>query len=335
MAATAPMRPLDEQALPKTPGAPPPGGPGGRELGLVGLAGTGLVLTYCLVVLGSTVRVTDSGMGCASWPLCNGHFGLAGGFHALLEQFHRYMASLVTVAVGCTAWAAWRSRSRRAARVPSLVAAGLVLFQAALGALTVFAKNAPWTVGAHLVTGMVFLGTVTVVLHAAIRGGARYELSPRTAGRWATVALGATFLVLVTGTLVVDGGAAHACPSWPLCTQPAPLHLVSFQLVHRSMVALASVAIVGMVLTSWRHMAGRTWWRRGAVALVAQLVVVASMGAASALTRAQAGWQDAHLAMAALLWTLVVSVVAMAGTPAPESGPGALAGSRPPGSVRG
>jgi heme A synthase len=29
-------------------------------------------------------------MGCRSWPLCNGHIGLSGTLHALLEQAHRY-----------------------------------------------------------------------------------------------------------------------------------------------------------------------------------------------------------------------------------------------------
>jgi len=30
-----------------------------------------LITTHCLIVLGSTVRVTNSGMGCKDWPLCS------------------------------------------------------------------------------------------------------------------------------------------------------------------------------------------------------------------------------------------------------------------------
>ena len=52
-----------------------------------------LASAYLLVVLGDTVRVTESGMGCRSWPLCNGQAGLAGTYHALLEQSHRYLAA--------------------------------------------------------------------------------------------------------------------------------------------------------------------------------------------------------------------------------------------------
>ncbi|MDA8367755.1 MAG: COX15/CtaA family protein, partial [Actinomycetota bacterium] len=51
---------------------------------VVVLAAVSVVLAYALVVLGSTVRVTESGMGCPSWPLCYGHLGLVGNIHAWL-----------------------------------------------------------------------------------------------------------------------------------------------------------------------------------------------------------------------------------------------------------
>ena len=293
---------------------------------VVVLAAVSVVLAYALVVLGSTVRVTESGMGCPSWPLCYGHLGLVGNIHAWLEEFHRYMAALVTVAVLATTWAARRTPARRAAYVPALVTVGLVLFQAGLGALTVFAKNAPWTVAVHLVTGLVFLGATVVTLIAAAIGGDRFSVSAASAGRWAWVALGATLLILVTGSVVVDGGAAKVCPSWPLCTHPGPMHLVILQLAHRTMVGLASAAMVVFVVTSWHRTAGRTWWRRGAVALLVLLGVVASVGAGSALTRAQTAWQDLHLAFASLLWALLVTLVfALAASrlagPAPDAEP--------------
>lgn len=291
-------------------GGPPRGGArAGRRVRLVTvLAFVALALTYALVVLGSTVRVTESGMGCPSWPLCYGHVGPVGGFHALLEESHRYLAGFVSVVVGATVLAAWRTPERRATRVPALAAAVLVVFQAGLGALTVFAHNAPWTVAAHLVTGLVFLGVVTATAVTSLDDRSKFHLVARDVGRWAWVALGATLALLAAGSAVVDGGAARACPSWPLCTHPAPLHLVALQLLHRTLAGLAAVAMVVFVVTSWRHMAGRKRWRAGAVGLLGLLVVVASFGAASALSRAAPAWQDAHLAMAAALWALLVAL---------------------------
>ncbi|MDA8343028.1 MAG: hypothetical protein M0007_12495, partial [Actinomycetota bacterium] len=57
-----------ERGRPRRRGGPP-GTPTGHFEWVVVFSLVTLVLTYGLVVLGSTVRVTESGMGCASWPL--------------------------------------------------------------------------------------------------------------------------------------------------------------------------------------------------------------------------------------------------------------------------
>ena len=310
IAAVVATESLDPIADANANGAPPRGG--GRAVRrarlVTVLAFVALALTYALVVLGSTVRVTNSGMGCPSWPLCYGQVGLVGGFHTLLEESHRYLAGLVSVVVGATVLAAWRTPERRATRVPALAAACLVVFQAGLGALTVFLHNAPWTVAVHLVTGLVFLGVVTATAVTSLDDRSRFRLVVTAVSRWTWLAIGATLALLVAGSAVVDGGAARACPSWPLCTHPAPFHLVALQLLHRSLAGLAGIAMVFFVVTSWRRMAGHRRWRFGAVGLLGLLVVVASFGAASALTRAEPAWQDAHLAMAAALWALLVAL---------------------------
>jgi hypothetical protein len=45
-----------------------------------------LITTYCLIVLDSTVRVTNSGMGCKDWPLCASQVGPLSTFHPLMES---------------------------------------------------------------------------------------------------------------------------------------------------------------------------------------------------------------------------------------------------------
>src|SRR5674476_1238816 len=68
-----------------------------------------VVAAYGLVVLGSTVRVTNSGMGCPGWPLCAGQVGPIAQLHPLIEQSHRYLASLVTILILALAALAWRT----------------------------------------------------------------------------------------------------------------------------------------------------------------------------------------------------------------------------------
>ncbi len=264
--------------------------------------------TYALVVLGSTVRVTNSGMGCPSWPLCYGRLGPIDRFHALLEQSHRYLVVVVTVCAVATALAAWRARHRHAVLVPASVAVGLVVVQAALGALTVLAKNAPWTVAVHLVVGLVFLGATTVSAVVALWGPGRTR-SLAALGRSGWALLTATLATVVGGTLVVAQGAGRACAGWPLCPAGAP-GLADWQLLHRSLAGLLAVSLGAFVVAHWTT--GSTRWRTSALVASGLFALVAAMGAVSALTRAAATWQDVHLAVVALLWVSVVASASLA-----------------------
>jgi heme A synthase len=164
------------------------------------------VLTYFLVILGSTVRVTESGMGCPGWPLCYGQLGPVDNFHSILEQSHRYLVSLVTVMVILTALAAWRfARDRPTVLVPALAALGIIIIQIILGAITVITHNAPITVALHLLTAMILLGVVWITAVTSLVD--RIPAAGRRLTSWGYRAVGATFLVMISGSLVVDGGA--------------------------------------------------------------------------------------------------------------------------------
>ena len=290
----------------------------GPDRAVVALAVATALCTYGLIVLGSTVRVTNSGMGCPSWPLCFGQIGPVDRYHALLEQSHRYLVALVTVGIFSTALVARRSPLRKMALVPALSAGALVLVQAGLGALTVLAKNAPWTVALHLVVGFVFFATTVVTAVAAWRAPER-SWSFAAVGRWGWSALGATLALVIGGSLVVANNAAAACPSWPICTHPASDGLIAWQLLHRSLAGITGICIVGFVASRWHGTAGWRSWRTGAAVLIALVAVAGSFGAASALSRGAPAWQDAHLALAAMVWGLLVVLVTTLATRAPRT----------------
>jgi heme A synthase len=278
---------------------------GGRLVTTLAAATT--VATYALVVLGSTVRVTSSGMGCPSWPLCFGKVGPIDEYHALLEQSHRYLVVLVTLGVVATALAARRSRVARAAFAPAAVATVLVLVQAALGALTVLAKNAPWTVAVHLVVGLTFFATTVVTTVVALRCRHGRCVRP-TIGPWGVALLAAVLAVVVAGSLVVANNAGGSCAAWPACPPGAPASS-GWQLLHRSLAGIAGVVFLGFL---WVERRARFGGREGAVlagATAGAFALVAGLGAASALSRAAPAWQDAHLAAVALLVLLVVATV--------------------------
>lgn len=346
------------QARPRHRGRHVDGTLAARALAPVAL--TTLAATYALALLGSTVRVTESGMGCPSWPLCDGRIGPVDQFHALLEQSHRYLAAAATVGVVALLVLAWRAGARRPRRWAAL-STGTVGVQVVLGAVTVFTHNAPPTVALHLLVGLLLLAAVTVTAVASVEHAGRDRANSAAAGTvtgqgttpgvpgqnaidaarprrrrpdlLAGSALAATFVLLVSGSLVVDGGAARACPSWPWCTPHGRVgwHLVALQLAHRGMAAVAGVLLVGLAL---RTLARRARPRRGtalAAALLALLVAQIAAGAASALLRAPAAAQDVHLGLGAATWAVAVALAA-AGTTRPlldVAPPPTAAGERP------
>lgn len=288
---------------------PPP-----RRSAALGItAGVSAALTFLLVVLGSTVRVTESGMGCPGWPLCYGQLGPVDHFHALLEQSHRYLVALVVVFVVATALLAHRDGPRRSGlRRGAHSALAVVAVQVVLGAVTVWAHNAPVTVALHLAVGLLFLGVVTATAVLASERDTPVLRSRQGAWPLAPSALVGTFLLMVSGSVVVDGGAAASCRAWPGCPRSGTSGpLIDLQLAHRAVVLAASVLIVALAGVAWRQWADTRGTRPLASALVVMLAAQVAMGAVVALLGAPPWAQDVHLALASAIWCSVVGLATL------------------------
>lgn len=275
--------------------------------------------SYLLVVLGDTVRVTDSGMGCRSWPLCNGHVGLVGTYHALLEQSHRYLAGILSVLVLATFALAWRARrEHRSLWLAAATSVVLLGAQVVLGAVTVFAHNAGWTVALHLAGAWLLVAAIVVTASLAWRPARAGARALATADLVARAAAAVLFAVAVSGMLVLHDGASRACPTWPGCSEPAPLAPLTLQYAHRMFVAAGSIAVLAAAWFSWRRPGSRGADRAAAVLSVLLLVATAVAGALVATRGAGPLAEDVHLALASALW---VSVVVMAARPAGQGPP--------------
>jgi len=267
------------------------------------------VVTYALVVLGGVVRVSGSGLGCPDWPLCHGRLLPPLDLHAIIEYSHRSTASLTSALVVVTAAVAWLLwRKRRDLVIPATVALGLLIVQVVLGAITVRLELPPMIVLAHLATAMALLGAVCVTAVAALVPAPAGAVD-RVARRRILLAAGGTYLLIISGSLVVGSGASGTCDAWPLCGGGFSFAfdgLPAIQLLHRGIAAVIGLLIVlSLVSVLARHR--RQPAVRATVALtLAALAFQVAVGAAVVTLRLPAALRGLHLALASAVWAGMV-----------------------------
>ncbi len=167
------------------------------------------------------------------------------------------------------------------------LAAGLLIVQVLLGAVTVKLHLPPWTVVLHLGTAMALLATLLV----AARGT---RATTRSA-----VALGAAALGYVTvlfGGLTANLGAATACVGFPLCNGqviPAGNYLQHIQWTHRLLAFSLFAYLIVWALRS----------RQRGPMMVLGLAVLQIVVAAVMVLQGVPGWlQVLHAAVGTAVW---------------------------------
>lgn len=165
-----------------------------------------------IVITGSLVRLTGSGLGCSDWPTCEpGEFVPAADFHGWVEFGNRMVTGLVSAAVVVAVAASWWRLPRRGDLVWwSLGLVAGVLFQIGLGAVTVLTHLSPPIVMSHFLASQVLVAAAVVLQHRASRepppGGDGTERMPTQVRTLAWLAATLTAAALWTGTVVTGTG---------------------------------------------------------------------------------------------------------------------------------
>ena len=271
------------------------------------LAWTAAVAAYLLIVLGAVVRITGSGLGCGDeWPVCHGRLiPPLTDTATFIEWNHRLVAAIVSILVVALAGMTWWERRGRGTEDGGRVlpgragylAAGLLVVQVLLGAVTVKLQLPAWTVILHLGTAMLLLATL---LAAAL--GRRSPAAPSTPGGSpgipglgvAAAALG--FVTVLFGALTANLGAATACTGFPLCNGqliPAGNYLQHIQWTHR---LLAYGLFAYLVVWAFRTR------QRGPFVVLGLAVLQIVVAAVMVLRGVPAGLQVLHAAVGTAVW---------------------------------
>jgi len=275
------------------------------------------IAVYFLIIFGSHVRVTDSGMGCPDWPLCKGSLNPAQGFHAFMEQMHRYFAGLATILVILTALIAKRSKVKPAAIHPAIVTGFVVFIQIILGAITVYDGNGAPTVAGHLLAGLALLGGATLTAVASLVP--KVSVTGMRLGPVSWIAVTAAGLLYISGSLIVNADAEKYCARIPLCPTGIPARYVALHLLHRSMVVFAAIALITFAVHAWRKWGSYRAVRLLAASIILLLLSTALLGIFSALLKAPAHLQDLHLAGAAAVLAVTVALASVGWLEAADS----------------
>jgi heme A synthase len=283
------------------------------------LAWITVAFTYFLVALGATVRVNNAGLSCPDWPLCYGSIFSMESIGALLEESHRYTASIVSILVialvlSILLWA----RHDKCLLIPAIIAPCLLVVQIILGGLTVLMKLEGAIITLHLATAEALFA---IILFIAIMAGNKVpnqEPAEKTHqfARLAVLNALLIYLLLLSGSYVFNTGASLACPGWPLCGA-APdwavkYHLDDINMLHRYIAAIIGLVIIWTLLSAWRRRNVVPGQACMAIAAGILFIIQSGVGALVVLWNRPIYIADLHLAIATAVWACMVILATMA-----------------------
>lgn len=239
-----------------------------------------LILTFCVVVLGAYVRLSDAGLGCPDWPGCYGKITphhaaeeisqvLASDPHgpvshakAWKEMVHRYFAATLGLLVlGIFVLSLkYKSQINGTLALPAALLI-LIVFQSLLGMWTVTELLKPLVVTGHLIGGMSTLALLTWLWQQENRLSLSGMADVRALRPWGMMALIVVAIQIILGGWVSTNYAALACQDFPTCHGewlPAMEFLPAFTL-HRELGLDGSGNLLSLEALTAIHWTHRLW----------------------------------------------------------------------------
>jgi cytochrome c oxidase assembly protein subunit 15 len=274
-----------------------------------------LVALVVIIVTGAAVRLTDSGLGCTSWPTCDETTVVPRWeYHQMIEGANRFFTGVVSAAIVLAVLGSLRRRPRRSDLTwLSLGLVAGVLGQIVLGGLTVLFHLWPPLVMGHFLLSLALV-TCGLVLHERsgwpegaddARPGWAVALPRRPPADPALIPLGRWLLVagsvvVVTGTMVTGAGPHGGDPD----ADRLPIDILTVVRLHG--IAMVVFLASTLVLLVRLGRAGEATARRAGTVLVVVLVAQAGIGYLQYFTGVPPLLVAAHVLGATIVWMALV-----------------------------
>jgi cytochrome c oxidase assembly protein subunit 15 len=267
-----------------------------------------VVASVGIVVTGGAVRLTDSGLGCPTWPTCSGLSLVPTeqlGVHGAIEFTNRTMTFLVGAVLLLTLVAAWRQR--REVRLAAVALAGIPA-QAVLGGLVVHTDLNPWLVAAHfLLSASIIAVTVLLWWRVTEHGAVRIPMGGVILAR-AIAAVAAA--VLVIGT-VVSGSGPHAGDLKNGRVHRIDLSTSGLAQLHADAVMVLIGLTIGLLTLAYA-LPGAKPVRQAAWTLLAVELAQGGIGYTQYFLHVPPALVAVHMLGACLVWTAALRVLLLA-----------------------
>lgn len=272
------------------------------------LALASLVANVALIVTGAAVRLTDSGLGCPTWPKCtDGSYTTtsAMGVHGVIE-FGNRMLTFVLVGLAIAGFLGALGRPRRRSLVWLSVAVGLgIPMQGVVGGITVLTHLNPWVVGLHFLLSVALITVAYAFWRRIDEGdGAPVLLVPAPIKALGVLTMLASLAVVAVG-VVVTGSGPH---SGDRGAKRNGLDPAAISQVHADLVFL----LIGLSVALWfalRAVPAPPAAVRAALVLVVVEFAQGLIGFVQYFTHLPVALVAAHMLGAGLVWTATLGVL--------------------------
>ncbi|WP_030840993.1 COX15/CtaA family protein [Streptomyces hygroscopicus] len=269
-----------------------------------------VVMAVVIVVTGGAVRLTESGLGCDTWPKCtSGSLTPTSdmGIHGAIEFTNRMLTYVLCVFVGVLIIAA-RARTpvRRSLTRLGWAQFWIVMGNAVVGGIVVLTGLNPYIVSSHFLLSSALLTVAMVVWQRAREGdGEPRDLVARPVRQLTWLLVGATLALILIGT-VVTGAGPHAGDAREV--HRIPLNWQEITQLHVDFVYI----VLGLTVALWftlRAVKAPAAQRRTVLELLVVLLLQGVVGYVQYFTHLPEVIVGIHMLGSCLVWIATLRVL--------------------------